>query len=79
MASLPQRTEVLIVGAGPTGLAAALALHRQGCEDIVIVDSSVAGEATSRALIVHAATLEACPFPPPLYYSFDVAVVLGSR
>jgi glycine/D-amino acid oxidase-like deaminating enzyme len=56
--SLPSHTDILIVGAGPSGLAAALSLHKHGCTDITIVDSAVAGESTSRALAVHAATLE---------------------
>lgn len=56
--NLPTETDVLIVGAGPTGLAAALSLHKQGCTDIMVVDSAVTGENTSRALAVHAATLE---------------------
>ena len=55
---LPSYTDILIVGAGPVGLAAALSLHKQGCTDITVVDSLVAGENTSRALAVHAATLE---------------------
>ena len=56
--SLPKSTEILIVGAGPTGLAAALSLHRHGRKDILVVDSSLAGANTSRALMVHAATLD---------------------
>lgn len=58
MSLLPTRTEILIVGGGPTGLAASLSLHKQGCRDMVIVDSILAGENTSRAIVVHAATLE---------------------
>lgn len=56
--TLPRRVDVLIVGAGPTGLAAALALHKQGCKDLLVVDSVSAEQHTSRALIVHSATLE---------------------
>ena len=55
---LPKQTEVLIVGAGPTGLAAALSLHKHGCTDFLMVDKLVANEASSRALVVHAATLD---------------------
>ena len=87
--SLPQLTEILIVGAGPTGvwfsvvntrpqysypftpgLALALSLHKEGWRDMVIVDALECGENTSRALAIHAATLEVCwhlmllPFPP---------------
>ncbi|KAK2462370.1 hypothetical protein APHAL10511_005676 [Amanita phalloides] len=36
---LPDQTTVLIVGAGPTGLAAAVSLANQGCKDLVIVDA----------------------------------------
>ncbi|KAH7889704.1 hypothetical protein F5I97DRAFT_1934565 [Phlebopus sp. FC_14] len=57
--SLPDKTTVLIVGAGPTGLAAALSLIHHDFRDFVIVDAVVQGENTSRALVVHAATLEA--------------------
>ncbi|KAI0695903.1 FAD/NAD(P)-binding domain-containing protein [Cytidiella melzeri] len=57
--SLPRRTEILIVGAGPTGLAAALSLHKQGCTDLVIVDETLAEAHTSRAITMHAATLAA--------------------
>ncbi|KAH7914662.1 hypothetical protein BJ138DRAFT_1177118 [Hygrophoropsis aurantiaca] len=56
---LPESTTVLIVGAGPTGLAAALSLIHHDFRDFVIVDAVVQGENTSRALVIHAATLEA--------------------
>ena len=56
--SLPDRTTVLIVGAGPAGLAAALSLLHHGFHDFIIVDAVSKGENSSRAAIVHAATLE---------------------
>ena len=56
--SLPDTTAVLIVGAGPTGLATALSLLHHGIRDFVIVDAVQDGNNTSRALVVHAATLE---------------------
>ncbi len=52
-----KRTEVLIAGAGPTGLALALFLARQGV-DVRIVDKSAGPGTTSRAVVVHARTLE---------------------
>ncbi|KAI6111185.1 FAD/NAD(P)-binding domain-containing protein [Pisolithus sp. B1] len=57
--SLPKNTTVLIVGAGPTGLASALSLLHHGFKDFVIVDAVVKGDNSSRAIAVHAATLEA--------------------
>lgn len=57
--SLPHRTTVLIVGAGPSGLASAISLIKQGCRDIIVVDALLQGENTSRAMVIHAATLEA--------------------
>ncbi|OJA16869.1 hypothetical protein AZE42_13840, partial [Rhizopogon vesiculosus] len=57
--TLPNRTTVLIVGAGPSGLAAALSLIHHGFKDFVVVDAVEQGENTSRALVIHAATLEA--------------------
>ncbi|MGO9836736.1 MAG: FAD-dependent monooxygenase [Polyangiaceae bacterium] len=54
--SSPQ-TEVLIVGAGPTGLVLALWLKRLGVE-VRIVDKTSEPGTTSRALAVHARTLE---------------------
>ena len=58
--SLPRSAQVLVVGAGPAGVALALALQKQGCPDVVIVDSVLRGQNTSRAVAVHAATIEVC-------------------
>lgn len=55
---LPEQTTVLIVGAGPTGVSAALSLLEHGVKDIVIVDAAERTPDTSRAMAVHAATLE---------------------
>ena len=52
--------DVLVVGAGPAGLCLALALHKHGCPDVVVVDGVLQGENTSRAAAVHAATIEVC-------------------
>ncbi|MEU9032389.1 FAD-dependent oxidoreductase [Streptomyces sp. NPDC048383] len=54
---LPDRTEVAIVGAGPTGLALAVTLARAGI-DFVLLDRQAEGANTSRAAVVHARTLE---------------------
>ncbi|MFR9774442.1 FAD-dependent monooxygenase [Micromonospora sp. MS34] len=54
---LPERTDVLVVGAGPTGLAAAVTLARHGVT-ATVVDRSAAPPITSRAAVVHAGTLE---------------------
>ena len=51
------RTEVLIAGAGPTGLVLALFLTRQGV-NVRIVDKTAGPGTTSRAVVVHARTLE---------------------
>jgi 2-polyprenyl-6-methoxyphenol hydroxylase-like FAD-dependent oxidoreductase len=58
MASASQRNaEVLIIGAGPTGLVLALWLRRLGVE-VRIIDKTTEAGTTSRALAVHARTLE---------------------
>lgn len=61
MASLDKttylQTDVLIVGAGPTGLALATALAQEGINPI-IVDRLNSGQNTSRAAVIHAHTLE---------------------
>ena len=54
---LPDHVDVLIVGAGPTGLALANKLQNEGVEHLLI-DALEAGQNTSRAAVVHAHTLE---------------------
>jgi 2-polyprenyl-6-methoxyphenol hydroxylase-like FAD-dependent oxidoreductase len=49
--------DVLIVGAGPVGLAAAVTLRRRGV-NVRIVDAAPRGASTSRAAVIHARTLE---------------------
>ena len=50
-------TDVLVVGAGPTGLALATRLMRSGINPI-IVDKLTSGQHTSQAAVIHAHTLE---------------------
>ncbi|KAI0670466.1 FAD/NAD-P-binding domain-containing protein [Trametes maxima] len=57
--SLPSTADVLIVGAGPAGLSLALALQKEGCPDVLVVDGGLHGETGSRAVAIHAATVEA--------------------
>ncbi|SCE86516.1 2-polyprenyl-6-methoxyphenol hydroxylase [Micromonospora coriariae] len=54
---LPTHTDVLVVGAGPTGLTTALTLARRGFE-VTVVDQLGSPPVTSRAAVVHAYTLE---------------------
>jgi 2-polyprenyl-6-methoxyphenol hydroxylase-like FAD-dependent oxidoreductase len=56
-ASSTPDTEVLIVGAGPTGLVLALWLTRLGLR-VRVIDKTAEPGATSRALAVQARTLE---------------------
>ena len=51
------RSDVLVVGAGPTGLVLALWLAKLGVKPRII-DKAAAAGTTSRALAVHARTLE---------------------
>ena len=51
------RYEVLIAGAGPTGMVLALALAKQGIR-VCIVDQADGPGTTSRAMAVQARTLE---------------------
>lgn len=53
-----QRTDVVIVGAGPAGLALAIGLADRGV-DFVILDGLAEAQNTSRAAVIHAATLAA--------------------
>src|SRR4249919_2595106 len=57
MNELADRTEVLVVGAGPVGLAVAASLAGHG-HDVTVVDRQATGANTSRAAVVHARTLE---------------------
>jgi 2-polyprenyl-6-methoxyphenol hydroxylase-like FAD-dependent oxidoreductase len=50
-------TDVLVVGAGPTGLALSTALASQG-RRVLTADKTAATDHTSRAAVVHARTLE---------------------
>ncbi|WP_020386679.1 FAD-dependent oxidoreductase [Kribbella catacumbae] len=54
---IPERTEVLVVGAGPVGLAVAVSLAGAG-RQVTVVDRQAAGANTSRASVVHPRTLE---------------------
>jgi 2-polyprenyl-6-methoxyphenol hydroxylase-like FAD-dependent oxidoreductase len=54
---LPARTDVIVVGAGPTGLTLACALAANGI-DFVVIDKADQGANTSRAAVIHARTLE---------------------
>ncbi|MGK8555020.1 FAD-dependent oxidoreductase [Nocardia gipuzkoensis] len=55
--ALPATTSVVIVGAGPAGLTAAITLADAGV-DFVLLDRLAEGANTSRAAVVHARTLE---------------------
>src|SRR5262249_6657838 len=57
MQALSTDVEILIAGAGPTGLALAAELARRGINPLII-DRQAAGANTSRACVVHARTLE---------------------
>ena len=50
-------TQVLIVGAGPAGLATAIGLAEQDIS-FIIIDALAEAQNTSRAAVIHAATLE---------------------
>jgi 2-polyprenyl-6-methoxyphenol hydroxylase-like FAD-dependent oxidoreductase len=52
------RRDVVIVGAGPVGLALGAELRRIGTSSVTILDREEEGENTSRACVVHARTLE---------------------
>ncbi|MEV8377426.1 NAD(P)/FAD-dependent oxidoreductase [Kribbella sp. NPDC056861] len=54
---IPEQTEVVVVGAGPVGLAVAIGLVEHG-HDVVVIDRLTAGANTSRACVIHPRTLE---------------------
>jgi 2-polyprenyl-6-methoxyphenol hydroxylase-like FAD-dependent oxidoreductase len=53
----PQQVEVVVVGAGPVGLAVAVGLRLHG-HDVLVVDQQAEGANTSRACVIHPRTLE---------------------
>ncbi|RZT14816.1 2-polyprenyl-6-methoxyphenol hydroxylase-like FAD-dependent oxidoreductase [Kribbella sp. VKM Ac-2569] len=54
---IPKQAEIVVVGAGPVGLAVAVGLRLHG-HDVVVVDQQAAGANTSRACVIHPRTLE---------------------
>jgi len=54
---MEEQVEVVVVGAGPTGLTLGCALRQAGV-DVLIVDAAAEGANTSRAAVLHARTLE---------------------
>jgi 2-polyprenyl-6-methoxyphenol hydroxylase-like FAD-dependent oxidoreductase len=66
-----ERTDVLVVGAGPTGLVLALWLIKLGLR-VRLIDKASQADATSRALAVQARTLE-------LYSQLDLARAVLAR
>src|SRR5258707_7496609 len=65
------QTDVLVIGAGPTGLVLALWLTRLGVK-VRIIDKTAEPGTTSRALAVQARTLE-------LYRQFDLTEAVVER
>ncbi|MGW4350799.1 FAD-dependent monooxygenase [Nocardia sp. NPDC004582] len=57
MNAVPATAQVVIVGAGPAGMTAGIALADAGVE-VVLLDRLAEGANTSRAVVVHARTLE---------------------
>jgi 2-polyprenyl-6-methoxyphenol hydroxylase-like FAD-dependent oxidoreductase len=53
----PRNAEVVVVGAGPVGLAVAVGLRLHG-HDVVVIDRQAEGTNTSRACVIHPRTLE---------------------
>ena len=54
---LPDTTDVLVIGAGPAGLTAAVSLAARG-RGVIVADSQPEGQNTSRASVVYPRTLE---------------------
>jgi 2-polyprenyl-6-methoxyphenol hydroxylase-like FAD-dependent oxidoreductase len=54
---IPNKADVVVVGAGPVGLAVAASLRQHG-HSVVVVDKQAEGANTSRACVIHPRTLE---------------------
>lgn len=54
---LPDTTDVLVIGAGPTGLTTAVSLAARG-RGVIVADSQAEGQNTSRASVIYPRTLE---------------------
>ena len=63
--------DILVAGAGPTGMSAAIALHDSGCK-VMIVDKHETGLSFSRAILVNSQTLS-------LLEPFGIAAKIMSR
>ena len=57
----PQSADVVVVGAGPVGLAVAAGLRLHG-HSVAVVDRQPEGANTSRACVIHPRTLEMLDF-----------------
>jgi 2-polyprenyl-6-methoxyphenol hydroxylase-like FAD-dependent oxidoreductase len=55
--TLPKKVDVVVVGAGPTGLTTACTLRAANL-DVLVLDQVAEGANTSRAAVIHARTLE---------------------
>ena len=55
--TLPKKADVIVVGAGPTGLTLACTLRAANL-DVLVLDQVAKGANTSRAAVIHARTLE---------------------
>ncbi|KAJ7432131.1 hypothetical protein B0H11DRAFT_2209827 [Mycena galericulata] len=56
--TLPSHTDVLIVGGGPAGLATAVTMLTAGVKNLVVLDALERGQNISRAVVIHAQTVE---------------------
>ena len=77
--ALPESTNILIVGTGPAGLACAISLAVNGYKDITIVDARPSGRTLSRAIVIHAQTLEVRSLASALPWPNQLLAGIGHR